>query len=305
MLHVVNGESTLELLKQSPITGSFLVWKEMLMEGPVLTLPNGGVDWKARAAFLKKRFGIESKAYLANIKIFFDTLTRASESDTEVTFWFEEDFFCQIHLIFLLTHLPEPLLAKGRINIICPEKSLAIRQPSSMERLFNARSPLAPAKLTLSRKVWTAFAQSTPEGWSGLLKWTQSGSGFAAWPLLQKSLRCHLARRPNPDGGPNPLETAMLLALSQGPLGFSQFFRRTWSEPQVHPLGMGDMQIARCALDFAAKPNPLLVIKGPGNSPAPGTPIITKGWKLHLTAAGKSIFAHDKPKLKSRLHSPK
>ena len=44
MLHVVNGDATLALLKQSAVAGTFLVWRDMLMEGPVeVVLEDGSV----------------------------------------------------------------------------------------------------------------------------------------------------------------------------------------------------------------------------------------------------------------------
>lgn len=36
MLPILNGDATLALLKESPVKGDFVVWKDMLMEGPVL-----------------------------------------------------------------------------------------------------------------------------------------------------------------------------------------------------------------------------------------------------------------------------
>src|SRR3954468_9732075 len=89
MIHIVNGHSTLALLKETPIQGTFLVWKDMLMEGPVSpTKGKAGMDWKARAVHLKEQFGIDGKDYLAGVKDFFKTLERVARGNEEVTFWF-------------------------------------------------------------------------------------------------------------------------------------------------------------------------------------------------------------------------
>jgi Domain of unknown function (DUF1835) len=296
MLHVLNGESTLELLKKTSIKGTFLVWKEMLMDGPVHETSEKELDWKARSIYLKSRFGIDSKTYLSNMKAFLSALNRAAKQDSEITFWFEEDFFCQIHLIYLLAHLPTPFFKKGRAFIICPEKPLGIRIPTSLERLYTAKIPLEAERIALARKVWKAYSLATPKGWAALLKWSQGGKRFSVWPLLQKGLRCQLGRRAAPNGGLNPLEVSMLRALSHGPIGFPQFFRRTWIEPQIKPLGLGDMQIARYALDFAQQELPLIKIEGQGKSWKEGMPIVTKGWKLSLTAEGRVLFEARKTK---------
>ncbi len=299
MLHVLNGDSTLALLKQSTVKGDFLVWKEMLMEGPTPEVKTGGLDWKGRSVYLKNSFGIDPKSYLSGIQRFFKTLNRAAETDSEVTFWFEEDFFCQINLIYLIAHLPAPLLRRGRAFVICPEKPLSIRLASSMDRLYAARTPLDPAIVTLSKKVWQAHSLSTTKGWESLLTWAQASKGFAAWPLLQRGLRCQLGRRPAPNGGLNALEKGMLKAVSEGPVSFPQFFRRTWMDPEIRPLGLSERQIARYALDFSAQGLPLLKIEGRGSSPTPGKRPVTAAWKLSLSTEGKAIFAPTKASVKS------
>ena len=290
MLHVVNGDATLALLKQSPIKGTFLVWKDMLMEGPVAE-KGGELDLKARAAFLQANYGADPAKYQSEMKALFGAIEKTARGKDEVVFWFEEDFFCQIHLVYLLAHLPAALRGKGRASVICPEKPLGVRLPSAFAKLLDGRLPLEPALLTLAMKVWKAYSASSIEGWDAFLKWAQSGDGFAPWPLLKSGLRAHLGRLPTLNGSLSAMETALLRSLSDGPLDFAHFARRVWSEPMVRPLGLGDMQIARYALDLASRPKPLLYIEGSESSPGPGQGIHPGDWKLHLTEAGEARFA--------------
>lgn len=285
MLHVVNGDATLALLKQSPVEGTFLVWKDMLMEGPLPS--NGGeIDLKARSAFLRDQYGADPRKYVASMKALFAALAKAARGKEEVVLWFEEDFFCQIHLAYLLAHLPAGLKRKGRVSIICPDKPLGVRLPAAFPKLLANRLPLAPALTALAAKVWKAYAAGSDAGWNAFLKWAQSGDGFAPWPLLKAGLRSHLGRLPTAHGGPNALETGMLRSLSAGPADFSHYAKRVWSEPMIKPLGLGDWQIARYAIGLAQSPQPLIAIEGklpkPGQSPDPS------GWKLHLTEYGKA-----------------
>ena len=48
MLPILNGDATLALLKKSPVKGDFVVWKDMLMEGPVSA--NRGKAAKGKSA---------------------------------------------------------------------------------------------------------------------------------------------------------------------------------------------------------------------------------------------------------------
>ena len=75
------------------------------------------------------------------------------------------------------------------------------------------------------------------------------------------------------------------MSLAAGPSDFGHYARRVWSESMVKPLGLGDMQIARYALDLSALPQPLITIVG--KHPAPGRAPDPAGWKLRLTEAGK------------------
>jgi hypothetical protein len=312
MLHILNGDATLGLIKESTVKGDFVVWKDMLMEGPVgpAATRKGGkrgkdgeatgggpgafapsVDWKARAAFLNRNYGIDPAKYLAGMAGFFKTLDKAAKGKDEVVLWFEEDFFCQIHLVYLLANLPEPLKRKGRVSIICPEKPLGVRLATAFPKLLEGRIPLDAPLMSLAAKVWSAYSASSSQGWDVFLKWAQSGKGFEPWPLLKSGLRSHLGRLPSANGKPNAMETALLRSASAGNVPFGQFVRRVWSEPLVRPLGLGDLQVARYALDLAQRDVPLLAIQGPDSSPAPGKSFKFADWKLALTEEGKARLA--------------
>jgi hypothetical protein len=284
MLHVVNGDAALSLLKQSPVEGKFLVWKDMLMEGPI-PADGGPIDLKARASFLSAKYGADAKKYRAGMQALSAALARAARGKDEVVLWFEEDFFCQIHLVYLLAHLPAPLRRKGRVSVICPDKPLGTRLPAAFPKLLANRLPLERGLLTLAGKVWKAYAADSTAGWETFLEWARSGDGFAPWPALRTGLRAHLGRLPTAHGGPNALETALLRSVAPGPSDFAHFARRVWSEPMIKPLGLGDMQIARYALDLSELPQPLIAIEG--KRPAPGRAPDAAGWKLRLTDIGQ------------------
>ena len=285
MLHVVNGDAALALLKQSPVEGTFLVWKDMLMEGPV-SADGGPIDLKARGAFLHAKYGADPNKYRAAMRALFAALDKAARGKGEVVLWFEEDFFCQIHLAYLLAHLPAGLRRKGRVSIICPDKPLGARLPAAFPKLFANRLPLPPALTNLAARVWKAYAADSTAGWEAFLAWAKSGDGFAPWPALRQGLRAHLGRLPTAHGGPNALEAALLRPLASGALDFAHYARRVWSEPMVKPLGLGDAQIARYALDLSESPEPLIALAG--SRPKPGQAPHPDGWKLHLTEAGRT-----------------
>ena len=196
MLHVANGDATLALLRQGGVEGTFLVWKDMLMEGPIPS-DGGPIDLKARATFLHAKYGANPKKYQAGMQALFAALAKAARGKSEVVLWFEEDFFCQIHLAYLLAHLPAALRRKGRVSLVCPDKPLGVRLPVAFPKLFANRLPLARPLMDLAARVWKAYAANSAAGWNAFLEWAKSGDGFALWPALKTGLRAHLGRLPS------------------------------------------------------------------------------------------------------------
>jgi hypothetical protein len=96
---------------------------------------------------------------------------------------------------------------------------------------------------------------------------------------------------PSADGHLNAVDSALLHALGIGPLPFAQFARKVWSEPIVKPLGLGDLQVARYALDLAQGPEPLIALEGGDKALEKDIPEGFPEWKLQLTAEGRSRLA--------------
>lgn len=275
--HVLNGDATLALLRKAAVPGEAIVFPDMLMEGPLPRGRGGRLDWPSRAAFLAARYGVPRAAALARMRAFQKALDAALASGGEVTFWFEEDFFCQVHLAYLLATLPAPALR--RVRVIRSAKPLGRLSPKDLERRFARRLPVDPACAALAKKLWTALSRPAGSAGKGLASaarhaWAAGGraealladrGAFAPWPRLRAGLKAQLARRPGADGL-GSLEKALLAALPKGgrALPFAKVFTRVAGHPRARPLGVGDLQVARCALDLARLPDAPLRIEGAG-----------------------------------------
>lgn len=296
MFHVVNGDSTLALLHKAAVPGEFMVWPDMLMEGPLIRKPDGKVDASSRATFLSRNYGVPREKVAARLRAFDKAVDRAARSDGEVTLWFEEDFFCQIHLVYLLATLHPSLRKPGRVSIVCPARPLGSMPPKALERLFAARTPADSKRMALSRKVWNAL--SAPGGKAPVKKGAagrmvsgakaralaDSADGFSSWPLLRRGLRAQLDRRPE-NGQPGTVEKAVAKALKaaggKGGLGFGDLYFRLAQDRSMRPLGMGDAQVARELLALASRGNPPILLKGAGSRPMPGKPLVFQEWTVH------------------------
>lgn len=261
--HVLNGDSTLLLLRKTAVPGEFLVWPDMLMEGPLECGKDGRPLPAQRAAFLAETYGASKAAAAARIKVFAKALDAAARSNGEATLWFEEDFFCQIHLACLLATLPAPLRRKGRLTLICPEDALGRHTPKVLEALYQDRAPVSAARFALARKVWKALA--SPKGRPETL--LKSAGAFKVWPLLKPGLQAHLDRRPaagGPRKGLGSLEIVILDSLPRNgkPIDFPDLFRKAARHRRLAPLGLGDAQVAVAILALTASSDARLRIEG-------------------------------------------
>jgi hypothetical protein len=93
MLHIVNGDATVAQLGVAALPGDVLVWRDILVEGPVdATL---GLEALAarRAPWLARRLGIAPDHYAENARAQARGLAEAPAHD-EIVLWFEQDLFC-------------------------------------------------------------------------------------------------------------------------------------------------------------------------------------------------------------------
>src|SRR6187431_2194245 len=100
MLHIVNGDATLTRLAPAALPGDVLVWRDILVEGPVE--PAVEVDELAvrRAPWLARRLGIDHRDYVASGRTQAEGLALAQAQD-EIVLWFEQDLFCVANLCHL------------------------------------------------------------------------------------------------------------------------------------------------------------------------------------------------------------
>lgn len=130
MLHILNGETTLEGVTQTGIAGTLVSWGDLLMEGPLTGSATAAQDWEARAQWLELHFGIDRAVYLGRMVESLAALQGAAEQD-EVVLWFEEDLLCQVHLMFVLAWFAEQLSLPANLSLICPaEGRLGPLKPS-------------------------------------------------------------------------------------------------------------------------------------------------------------------------------
>jgi len=240
MLHLLNGDSTRAIFARAGLGGDVLVWRDILVEGPVAVEDYVVPALDARGAFLAERLGIDREDYARGAREQAAGLDAAKDHD-EVVLWFEQDLFCAVNLWRLLDWFarhPVP-----RLSLVYPSlddaRGLGAVGSERLAAWFAERVPVSETMLALGQRAWAAYAGPDPLDTAPLVDRDDE-----ALPFVRSAFRCHLGRFPSVANGLNEVETATLAVVRRGPRDFGELFREVSEHPRVRRHGMGDIQFA-------------------------------------------------------------
>lgn len=158
-LHILNGDATLSLFEKSELgQNQRIVWREMLVEGPL----NGSIQqkefWDTRKEFFRNVLDIPENDYnqkvLDEIKICHNL-----GQFREVVLWFEYDSFCQINMLGVLN-----LIDHDNISLInvgdedgLPFKGLGQFGAERYSEFFQNRQFLSSSDRDIAGRLWNAY----------------------------------------------------------------------------------------------------------------------------------------------------
>ncbi len=200
MLHVTNGESAANTLRQTGLGGSVLAWDDALHEGPVPPVPPAELR-RIRARFLADAGWGTMPAVRAELERR-DELLLEAES---LVLWFEHDLYDQLQLIQVLSLIEfAELIDAGTF--------LGPLSADELEALWPRRARVSDEQLALARGAWDAFRAPDPTGLELLV-----ARGTPELPLLGPALRRLLEELPDARDGLSRSERQLLEALEDGP----------------------------------------------------------------------------------------
>ena len=214
LLHVTNGDSAGDTLRQTALGGSVLPWQDTLHEGPVPEVPRREL-LRARADFLAECGWGSRQALLASFERRDRQLLDAFREGHEVVLWFEHDLYDQLQLLDVLSlaHaeaiVPE-LIVVGSFPGRPSFAGLGELTASELETLWPSRVVATPAVLEAGAAAWTAFRSPDP---TGLAEWGRDDAGL---PFLAPALRRLLEELPAPADGLSGTERRALEAIAAG-----------------------------------------------------------------------------------------
>ncbi|MFY9556492.1 MAG: hypothetical protein WAV47_17395, partial [Blastocatellia bacterium] len=291
MLHIHNGDSTANTLKEFDFPGDHIAFQEVLMAGPTPSGLSAAAWQEVRAKFLSEEYELRVEECQKRL-VEQDAALRSFSEHEETIFWFEHDLFCQIHLIYLLDWFSTQSLGKTRLSLICIDgfpgiedfRGLGQLTGGQLASLFDTRHEVTDLEMNTARRAWAAYCAANPEGIPGLL-----GEDASPMPFLRSPMRLHLSRFPSVKNGLGRIENCALEMISNGAIGFKELFPKfAKSEPL---FGIGDLQLW-CEMNRLAKARePLITISGIRRDQPETMSNRSHEASFELTATGRSILA--------------
>jgi hypothetical protein len=293
LLHITNGDSAGNTLRQTTLGGAVLPWQDTLHEGPVPALPRREL-LHTRAGFLADCGWGGRQALLSSLERRDRQLLEALRDDLEVVLWFEHDLYDQLQLLDVLA-LAHTEAAAPELIVIgsFPGKpsfaGLGELTASELEGLWPSRSPATVAALEAATSAWDALRSPEP---TALADWATRHT--AQLPFLAPALRRLLEELPAPADGLSGTERRALNAVAAGaqspPAAFvavqrleeAPFLGDSWFYRALSALGQGEER---------------LLETGDG-TPLPPPPPLSDGrhfarLRLRLTARGEQTRRGD------------
>jgi len=213
ILHITNGASLSNYLRELEFTDPILSWEEMLCEGPTNFYIETRSFYKKRKFFLTETYDIE-----IDLKAYFKEINKLNnpEQYDHIVLWFEYDLFCHINLLAVINFIeqrniskPLYLVCSGRIKGVKTLKGLAELNKSQLLSHYKQKVLLSEDDIDLAKTLWGIYCGKD----HNLLKpYIVQNSSFE---YLGNCLKAHLVRFPDPVTGLGTIETNVLGLLNE------------------------------------------------------------------------------------------
>lgn len=199
-MHVTNGDSVANTLRQTSLGGPVLSWPDVLAFGPVPRVPPHELR-RVRAEFLAAHgWGVAR-----DLEGAFEARDRQLVEAEHVVLWFEHDLHDQLQLLQILD------LRDGDMKLIQTDVLLGPLHAHELEPLFSARVPVTDAQRELAARAWDAVRAESRDELDALL-----ASDTRALPHLASALHRLLEELPDEDGL-SRTDRQLLGVLADGP----------------------------------------------------------------------------------------
>jgi DNA-binding transcriptional MerR regulator len=290
-LHVTNGESAGNTLRQTGIGGAVLPWQDVLHEGPVPMVPRPEL-LRMRAAFLSECGWGSRRAILSALERRDSRLLEALRAREQVVLWFEHDLYDQLQLLDALALVQE---TAAEVELIVVDsfpgrpsfRGLGELSADELESLWPARRPATPAALEAAAAAWDVFRAPSPDE---LATW--AGEGARELPFLAPALLRLLEELPAPADGLSGTERRALEAIASDAGTPAAAFLA--AQELEHAPFLGDAWFYRALAALGRGPGRLVETQAGADLPPPppiGDALVFARLPLRLTRTAERVLA--------------
>lgn len=217
-LHLLNGDSTREILEQTDISGDHCVWRDVLSDGPAIPDVGSESYWDTRADYMSRAFTISREEFAEKAQAEFKKLEAFADYD-EVVLWFEYDLFCQVNMMAVLHWFNQQERGDTKVSLICVgreegyEKLVGLGElpPDRYPDLFNRRRIMGSADFSFATDVYEAWCSADPTDLETYILLPSN-----EFPYLSDALQSHFKRFPSSQTGLTEIEQKIVELIYEG-----------------------------------------------------------------------------------------
>jgi len=300
-LHITNGSSLTDYLKDLDVKGDILTWHEMLCEGPTTPIIDSKDFIEARQAFLNSYYDVEIDEYAYKNEI--GKLDHI-ENYSEIVLWFEYDLFCHINLMAVINllqqkkvTLPLYLVCSGRVKGEKDLKGLGELSPEQLLEHYKDKIKLNEDDIDIATTVWGIYCGKDHNLLKPFIVKTSS------FKYLNSCLKAHLKRFPDSKNGLSRLELHILETVQQHTIKSKHHLLGYILNYQGY-YGFGDMQIERMIdslSQFLEEENNHLILSRKGHEAILGQKNFSKALNNDMTYGGSKRLEYQFNKEENKL----
>ena len=301
-LHLLCGDCSGQILRDSTVPGDVQVWMEIFIEGPTPSNVSEKKWRQIRSEFICSQYfttmSIESALQGADDR--YNNLEKAKKYE-EVILWFDACMFDQTLMIHLIDKLATIDLGKTKLSLVCAGEfpgfdlfnGFAELNSVQMASLMDFRHEISPAEIKLAGAAWRAFTSDNPSDIETLI-----AGDCSALPYLANALKRFLQKYPFTRNGLNRTQNQIMNAVSDGAVTLMEIFTAV-SGMEERPF-MGDTSFWQIIHDLAVVHIPVLKVTGPESldkiSKVDREALTSKElrkWEISITDAGKKVMNNE------------
>ncbi len=241
-LHITNGSSLTNYLKELNFEGDLITWHEMLCEGPTIKNIDTPEFISIRKKFIEQTYHLDYKesAFIATLNAL-----NQLENYNEIILWFEYDLFCHINLIAVISLLKQKYV-KAPLYLVCSGnvkgekdlKGLPELSPKQLKFHYEKKIKLTENDIALAQNAWSIYCGQDHHLLKALIAQPSN------YKYMGMCLKAHIQRFSNSQTGLNGLEHNIINLVNTHPIKSKKHLLRYALRNQGY-YGFGDIQLER------------------------------------------------------------